>query len=124
MPNYLYNNETYGIRGAIFEVYKNLGTGFLEDVYQNALEQEFTLREIPFQPQPPLKIFYKGCDCGLYRPDFICYNKIIVELKAVDRLLDQHIAQLLNYLRATGCRLGFLINFNAFPQVEIRRFIA
>lgn len=117
----IFEDESYAIRGAIYEVYKTLGNGYLEEVYQNALEEEFTLRDIPFEAKKPLHIFYKERDCGLYQPDFICFDRIVVEIKAVDVLHERHSAQLLNYLKATGFKLGFLVNFCSFPKVEIRR---
>ena len=117
----IYEEETYAIRGAIFEVYKTLGLGFLEDVYQLALEEELRLRSIPFESKQPLHIFYKGKDCGCYEPDLICYGKIIVELKSVEALHSKHEAQLMNYLAATGYKLGLLVNFGAEPTVDIRR---
>ena len=113
--------ETYALRGAIFEVYKTLGDGYLEEVYQNALEEELKLRGIPFAAKKKLHIMYKGRDCGLYEPDFICFDKIIVELKAVETLHPKHSAQLMNYLRATGHKLGLLVNFCAYPKVDVRR---
>jgi len=117
----IYEEESYVIRGAIFEVYKTLGSGFLEDVYQLALEEELRLRHIPFEAKKPLHIMYKGKDCGLYEPDLICFGKIIVELKAVESLHPKHEAQLMNYLSATGYKLGLLVNFAAVPSVDIRR---
>lgn len=119
----IYENETYVIRGAIYEVYKTLGNGYLEEVYQNALEEEFALRQIPFSSKKALRIFYKGRDCGIYEPDFLCFDKIIVEIKAVDSLHEKHSAQLMNYLKAAGFRLGLLVNFCAYPRVDIRRRI-
>jgi len=119
----IHEEETYAIRGAIYEVYKTLGSGYLEEVYQNALEHELSLRHIVFSAKKELHILYKGQDCGLYEPDLICFNKIIVELKAVEELHEKHTAQLLNYLRATGFRLGLLVNFCAFPRVDIRRVV-
>ena len=119
----IYKEETYAIRGAIFEVYKTLGDGYLEEVYQNALEEELKLRGVPFVAKKQLHIMYKGRDCGLYEPDFICSEKIIVELKAVETLHPKHSAQLMNYLRATGHKLGLLVNFCAYPKVEIRRIV-
>ena len=115
--------ETFAIRGAIFEVYKTLGAGYLEEVYQNALEEEFRLRNIPFEAKKPLRIFYKGRNCGFYEPDFICHDKIIIEIKAVEILHAKHTAQLVNYLRATGLTLGLLVNFCAYPRVDIRRYV-
>ena len=117
----IYEEETFVIRGAVFEVYKTLGDGYLEEVYQNALEEELKLRGIPFVAKKELHIMYKGRDCGLYEPDFICFDKIIVELKAVETLHPKHSAQLMNYLRATGHKLGLLVNFCAYPKVDIRR---
>ena len=117
----IYEEETYAIRGAIFEVYKTLGDGYLEEVYQNAMEEEMKLRGILFVAKKELHIMYKGHDCGLYMPDLICFNKIIVELKAVDALHPKHSAQLMNYLKATGHKLGLLVNFCAYPKVDIRR---
>ena len=120
--NLIYEEETYAIRGAIFEVYKTLGDGYLEDVYQNALDEELKQRGIPFVAQKELHI-YKGRECGLYKPDFICFDKIIVEIKAVESLHQKHSAQLMNYLKATGHRLGLLVNFGAYPKVDIRRIV-
>lgn len=120
----LYEDESYKIRGACFEVYKTLGNGFLEAVYQEALAKEFELRKIPFQEQKPLTIFYKGEALKqTYKPDFVCADKIIVELKAVSALSKEHEAQLVNYLKITGMRIGFLVNFGHFPQAEIKRVI-
>ena len=119
----IYEEETYAIRGAIFEVYKTLGDGYLEEVYQNALEEELKLRGLPFVAKKELHIMYKGRDCGLYEPDFICFDKIIVELKAVEALHPKHSAQLMNYLKATGHKLGLLVNFCSYPKVEIRRIV-
>ena len=119
----IYEDESYAIRGAIFEVYKTLGDGYLEEVYQNALDEELKQRGIPFVAQKELHIMYKGRDCGLYRPDFICFEKIIVEIKAVESLHQKHSAQLMNYLKATGHKLGLLVNFGAYPKVDIRRIV-
>ena len=119
----IFEEETFAIRGAIFEVYKTLGDGYLEEVYQNALEEELKLRGIPFEAKKELHIYYKNRDCGLYEPDFICLGKIIVELKAVEALHPKHSAQLMNYLRATGHKLGLLVNFCAYPKVDIRRIV-
>ena len=119
--NLLYEEETFAIRGAIFEVYKTLGDGYLEEVYQNALEEELKLRSIPFVAKKRLHVMYKGRDCGLYAPDFICHDKIIVEIKAVEMLHAQHLAQLMNYLKATNFKLGLLVNFCAYPKIDIRR---
>ena len=117
----IYEEETYAIRGAIFEVYRILGDGYLEEVYQNALEEELKLRSIPFVAKKELHIMYKGRDCGLYEPDFICFDKIIVEIKSVDLLHEKHRAQVMNYLKTTGFRLGLLVNFGSYPTVAISR---
>ena len=120
----IYQDETYAIRGACFEVYKEEGCGFLEAVYQECLEIELNLRGITFVPQPSLELQYKGQKLRTqYQPDLICFGKIIVELKAVSGLADEHRAQVHNYLKATGHRLGLLINFGHFPRVEIERII-
>ncbi len=119
----LFENETYRIRGAIFEVYKSLGPGFLESVYQNALEHELNLREIPFEAQKELPVRYKNIPVGKFRADIVCYGKIILELKAVEGITNEHLAQIRNYLKITNFDLGFLINFNHYPGVDIRRCI-
>lgn len=109
----LFEQESYNIRGAVFEVHKNMGTGFLEKVYQESLEKEFLLRGIPYEREKRIFLNYKGDRLKQsYIADFICYDKIIVECKAVAELLDIHKIQLLNYLTATNLRLGFLINFS------------
>lgn len=120
----LYKNECYSIQGAIFEVYRELGCGFLESVYQEALEHELRLRQIPFAPQTEITIAYKGKPLQqTYRADMICYEKIVVELKAVQTLLPEHKAQLLNYLKATGMKVGLLVNFSSYPKVDIKRLV-
>ena len=122
MSDLLYADEVYAIQGAIFEVYKTLGSGFLEGVYQEALELELTSRGIPYMSQPEITISYKGSMLHQkYRADILCYDSIILELKAVNQLLPEHSAQLFNYLRATGMKLGLLINFSHYPGADIRR---
>ena len=124
MGEILYADEVYAVQGAIFEVYKNLGTGFLEGVYQESLEIELAARGVPFKAQTEISVCYKGTPLRqTYRADVVCFDKIILELKAVKQLLPEHEAQLQNYLRATGMRLGLLVNFNHCPKVEIRRII-
>ncbi len=124
MIPYYMEKESYVLRGAFFEVYRTLGCGFLEDVYQEALEMELNLQKIPFVSQKTLELNYKGCILKqVYKPDLICFDKIIVELKALSGLNHEHEAQLLNYLKATGIRLGFLVNFGHYPQVEIKRLV-
>ncbi|MDZ4287852.1 MAG: GxxExxY protein [Prosthecobacter sp.] len=120
----IYKQESYSIRGAIFEVYKEKGCGFVEPVYQECLEIEFRMKEISAISQPRLVLDYKGHPLkSEYLPDFVCYGKIIVELKAVSSLTDEHRAQVHNYLRATGFKLGFLVNFGGFPGVEMERIV-
>ncbi len=122
MERFLYKDETYAIHGAIFEVYRVLGCGFLEAVYQKALEVELAQRNIPFVSQVDIDIEYKGMKLEqTYRADLVCYDKIILELKAVQNLLPEHEAQLQNYLRATKMRVGLLVNFGHYPKVEIKR---
>ena len=121
---FLYKNESYAIRGAVFEVYREMGCGFLEAVYQECLERELANQGIPFVSQSELELFYKGERIQQsYKPDLICYGKIIVELKAVKEICDEHRAQLHNYLKATGLQLGFLINFGHFPKATIERVV-
>lgn len=116
--------ETYAIRGAVFEVYKEMGCGFLEAVYQECLEKEFFQREIPFVAQKELRLTYKAeLLQQTYKPDFICYNQIILEIKAVKDIAPEHKAQVFNYLKATQLKLGLLINFGSHPQAQIERFI-
>jgi GxxExxY protein len=120
----LFKEESYQIQGAIFDVYREMGNGFLEPVYQECLEKELRKRDIPFTAQQELQIYYKGDLLKkTYNPDFICYGKIILELKAVKELTAAHQAQVLNYLKASGLKLGLLINFGAHPKVKIIRLI-
>lgn len=122
MDGLIYEDLTYQIRGALFEVYKEKGCGFLEDVYQECLELELGLQDVDFRAQYPLNLEYKGHPLKKkYIPDFICFGKIIVELKAVKGITDEHRAQIQNYLRATGYKLGLLVNFGHYPHVQIER---
>lgn len=118
----LFKEESYAINGAAFEVYKQLGHGFLEAVYQEALEVEFTKRNIPFEREKELSIYYDGKPLKqTYRADFVCFGHIIVELKAVQNIEDSHRSQVFNYLKATGFRLGVIINFGHSGGIEIER---
>ena len=120
----LYAEETFAIRGAVFEVYQEMGSGFLEAVYQECLAREFDQRGIPWVAHPELILTYKQEPLvQTYRPDFVCFGKIIVELKAVRELAPEHRAQLINYLKATSFKLGLLVNFSSHPAVEIERMI-
>lgn len=107
-----FHDETYTIIGAAIEAHKVLGVGFSELVYHDALCRELELRGVPFESEKDIQVLYKGSPLArTYRADIICYGKIIVELKAVDHLLPEHTAQLINYLRATSLPMGILINF-------------
>ena len=119
----LYNKEqSYAINGAAMHVYNVLGYGFLESVYQEALEIEFLKRGIPYEREKELKIYYEGKAMRqTYRVDFVCYNNIIVELKAVAHLDDMHRSQIYNYLKATGYKLGLLYNFGHYDGLEYER---
>ena len=120
----LYKDEVYAIVGAAIEVHKELGPGFLEEVYQEALEMELAMRELPFQSQVPLRLYYKKKRMKKeYRADYLSYDKIIVEIKALKNLSGKEEAQILNYLKATGFRVGVLINFGSHGRLEWKRFI-
>jgi len=120
----IYKTESYEIIGACFEVYKSKGCGFLEAVYQECLGIEFEYRKIPYGAKKELQLFYRDRQLNCkYVPDFICYDKIILEIKAVSKLADEHRAQLLNYLNASGFKLGLLINFGHFPKLEYERIV-
>jgi len=120
----LFKQKGYDLMGAAFEVYKEKGAGFLEAVYQECMERELAARKIPFQAKPWLKLFYKGEPLLQgYEADLLVNSGIITELKAAKQLEPEHEAQLLNYLRATGIRVGYLINFGSCPQLEWKRMI-
>ncbi len=120
----LYKEESYAIIGACFEVYKNKGCGFHEPIYHECLEIEFEFQRIPFLSKPPQTLQYRGRTLvQTFNPDFICYDKIIVEIKAVSELMDEHRAQLLNYLSATGCKFGLVVNFGHYPRLEYERLL-
>jgi GxxExxY protein len=114
--------KTYAVIGAAIEVHKQLGCGFLEGVYQEAMAQELTEQGIPFERERELPVEYKGKRLNVaYRADFICYATVIVELKAISKLSGVEEAQVLNYMKATGLETGILINFGA-KSLETRRF--
>lgn len=120
----IYEEESYVIKGACMEVYKTMGNGFLESVYQECTELEFSKQGIPFVAQQPLRLTYQGQTLRqIYKPDFICFGKIIVELKAVSKLTAEHRAQVTNYLKATGFEVGLLFNFGHFPLLEQVRVV-
>jgi GxxExxY protein len=116
------NELTYQIRGAIFEVNKVLGHGFLEKVYENALMIELPKRGLNAESQVPIEVKYKGEIIGEYFADIVVEDQVILELKAIDSLQKIHEAQLLNYLKATGYKMGLLVNFT-YPKAEIKRFV-
>ena len=121
---FLYKNECYVIQGAIFEVYREMGCGFLEAVYQECLQKELSKCQIPYVAQQELNLTYKGEKLQqIYRPDLICYGKIIVELKAVKEITPEHKAQTFNYLKATDLSLGLIVNFGHYPRAQIERII-
>ncbi len=120
----LYPEEVFQIQGAIFEVNRELGVGFLEAVYQECLALEFKSRGIPFIASQPLTLTYKGSPIRQsYVPDSICFGRIIVELKAVRDFAPEHRAQVLNYLKASALRLGLLVNFGCTPKARIVRLV-
>lgn len=124
MVKLIYKEEVYAIQGAVFEVYKEMGSGFLESVYQECLERELKSRNIPFEPQKELTLTYKATPLNqTYKPDFIFYNSIIGELKAVKDTANEHCAQVINYLKASGYPLGLLINFRHYPKATVERII-
>ena len=120
----IFRDEVYALVGACFEVYNELGCRFLEDPYQEAVGLELGYRNIPFVAKPKLPIFYKGVLLTKkYEPDFVPYDKIIVELKAVKALTDEHRAQVHNYLRASSFRVGLLVNFGRANDLEYERIV-
>ena len=124
MAEIVYPKESYEVQGACFEIYKEKGCGFLEDVYQECLGIELEMRGIPFQAQAQIPLTYKSRKLkSVYKPDFIIDNKIVLEIKAVSDLSDIHRAQVQNYLKGTGLRLGLLVNFNHYPKVEYERIV-
>lgn len=120
----IYPEESYAIIGACFNVYNDKGCGFLEGVFQECLEIEFEHLQIPFIAQKEFRLTYRGRTLRqTFKADFVCHEKIIVEIKAVSQLVDEHRAQLLNYLNATGSQLGMLVNFGHYPRLEYERLV-
>ncbi len=120
----LYADDVYHIIKCAMEVYNTLGSGFLETVYQDALEIEFSLREIPFEREKHINIYYKGQKLpSYYTADELCYDRIILELKAASRLTQEHEAQLIHYLKATGINVGLLVNFGKNRNLEWKRLV-
>jgi GxxExxY protein len=113
---------SFQVMAAAFEVHNTLGAGFLENVYEKALLKELQLRGIPAVAQSEMKVLYKGEEVGLYYPDIFVNGEMILELKAVESLTKLHEAQVLNYLKGTGCKLGLLLNFGR-ERVESKRLV-
>ena len=123
-PDLILADESYKIIGACFEVYKEKGCGFLEAVFQECLELELRLQRLPFETQKVIPLTYKGLPLGqTNKADLVCFGKVLVELKAVSELADEHHAQVLNYLHATGFRLGLLVNFGHYPKLQWERIV-
>lgn len=124
MTDLLYKGEVYAIVGAAMDVYNDLGPGFLENVYQEAMEIELDERKIPSRAIQEIHIEYKGKPLKkFYIADLICYDKIIVEIKAMNNLTLREEGQLINYLKATGIKVGLLINFGHYPSLEWKRLV-
>ncbi|MBL6986108.1 MAG: GxxExxY protein [Methylobacter sp.] len=124
MDEFWFREECYQIQGAVFDVYREMGCGFLEAVYQECLEKELSKRRIPFVAHQELKLCYKGEPLQQsYIPDFVCHDSIIVELKALAATTGAHKAQVMNYLKATGMRLGLLVNFGCHPKATVQRIV-
>ena len=124
MSKIIYEEESYQIIGACFEVYNEMGSGFLESVFQECLEIEFAERIVPFVSHQRLRLRYKRKPLrSVFVPDFICFENIIVEIKALSDLTGAHRAQVHNYLKATGYRLGLLINFGSYPKLQSERIV-
>ena len=123
MAKLIYEDESFKIIGACMEVHKELGSGFLEGVYQEALAVEFKKQNIPFEREKEINISYKGINLNKkYISDFICNDKILLKLKALRKLTLEHESQVLNYLKATGFKLGLLINFGE-SSLKVKRLI-
>jgi len=124
MTEILYKDEVYKIVGRCMAVYNELGEGFLEEIYQEALEREFKQYGVPYAREVPLTVTYKGAPLEKkYFADFVCYGKIIIECKAVAKLIPAHAAQTINYLKATGYKLGLLVNFGDHEELQWSRLI-
>ena len=121
--NIIYSELSYEIMGAIFEVHKTLGPGFVESVYEKALIEELTKRAIKVETQKVIDVIYKGKKIGVHRLDLVVEGKVVIELKTVERFSTYHTAQLLSYLKASGHNLGILVSFSK-SKVEFRRVVA
>ena len=124
MAALLHKQEVFAIVGAAMDVYNHLGPGFSESVYQEVLEIELANRRIPTKPQHEISIVYKGKPIKKYYiADYLCYDKIVVEIKALSNLTLREEGQVLNYLKATGMQVGVLINFGSYPSLEWKRLV-
>jgi GxxExxY protein len=124
MTHILLKDEMYAVVGAAMEVYYTMGTGFLEPVYHEALKVELTRRNIPFESQKRLSLYYKDTELpNLFIPDLVCFEQIIVELKVLQGLTNIEVAQLMNYLKITKMHVGLLINFGSSPKLEWKRYV-
>ena len=124
MAEIIFREESYKIMGACFEVYKQKGCGFTEPIYQECLALEFQLQKIPYISQAVVEMEYKGMKMEQhFRLDFVCFGCVVVELKAVSKLIDEHRAQVLNYLHGNKFRLGLLVNFGHYPKLEYERIV-
>jgi len=124
VPEIILKDEVYAVVGAAMEVYYTIGTGFLEAIYQEALEIELSRRKIPFESQKPLALTYKDIVLKKqYFTDLVCFGQIIVELKVVPRLTSGEMVQIINYMKITRHRVGLLINFGSGPKLEWKRYI-
>lgn len=122
--NFLHPRESHKVLGACLCVYREKGSGFLEPVYHDCLKIEFAHQGIPFLHEPSCELTYRGQVLPhTYEPDFICYDRIVVEVKAVSALTDEHRAQLMNYLKATGIKVGYLVNFGHHRKLQYERFV-
>ncbi len=124
MNKLIHEELTREILGACFEVYRDKGAGFLEAVFQECLELELADRGIPFAAQPRVSLSCKGRPLKqTFSPDFVCFDRVILEIKAVSKICDEHRAQIQNYLHASGLRVGLLVNFGHHPKAEFERFV-
>ena len=120
----IYKKESFEIVGAAIQVHRTLGPGFSEPIYQESLEIELAHRKIPNEPQKRMSILYRSKELESYfKPDFVCYDKIIVEIKALKKISDLEFSQTLNYLKISGFRLGLLINFGSYGKLEWKRIV-
>jgi GxxExxY protein len=120
----MFQQEGYELMAAAFEVYNEIGYGMAEEIYQQSLEIELSLRKIPFLTKQELEVYYKGHKLTTcYKPDLLVFGGIVVELKAVTELLPEHEAQLFNYMRASRMTVGYLVNFGHKGDLQWKRFI-